>query len=127
MSFKYKAVQRNSQPGKKGGTLLWYASNAEREEITLDELAREIAHRCTLSITDTRAVISAVAEVVPDYLSRGYIVRLDELGDLRVALSSEGTANETDVSAALIREAHVNFRSGSSLVTMLKTLEYKKA
>ncbi len=126
MPFKYKAVQRNSQPGKKGGTLKWYASAAEREEINIDELARQIAQRSTLSVADSRAAVIAITELIPDYLSQGTIVRLGELGDLRVALSSDGVANQDEVSPNVIREAHINFRPGATLQAMLKNMEYRK-
>ena len=106
--------------------MMWYASSADREEVTIDALAKQIERMSSLSLADSRAAIIAINEIIPDLLAQGYIVRLGELGDLRVAVSSDGTANEADVTANLIREAHINFRPGPGLQAMLRNMEYKK-
>ena len=59
-------------------------------------------------------------------LADGQAVRLGELGSLRVNISSEGKAEEKEVTAATIRGAKVVFTPGSALRDMLATLSYEK-
>ncbi|MDY3432862.1 DNA-binding protein, partial [Riemerella anatipestifer] len=76
---------------------------------------------------DIRAVLYALVDVMQTSLSEGRIVRLGELGSMRVSLSSEGKAKEEEVTSAAIRNTKVLFTPGSDLKKMLQTLKFEKA
>jgi hypothetical protein len=59
-------------------------------------------------------------------LEDGQIVRLGDLGSLRVSLSSEGHVKEEDVNAASIKGAKTIFTPGLQIKEMLSTLKYTR-
>ncbi|MDY3339369.1 HU family DNA-binding protein [Riemerella anatipestifer] len=127
MSIKYKTIQK-AQPGVAGGgDKKFYASPVYQGEKTLEGLTKDIEKISTVSGADIRAVLYALVDVMQTSLSDGQIVRLGELGSMRVSLSSEGKAKEEEVTSAAIKSAKVLFTPGSDLKKMLQTLKFEKA
>ncbi|MDY3521899.1 HU family DNA-binding protein [Riemerella anatipestifer] len=127
MSIKYKTIQK-AQPGVAGGgDKKFYASPVYQGEKTLEGLTKDIEKISTVSGADIRAVLYALVDVMQNSLSEGRIVRLGELGSMRVSLSSEGKAKEEEVTSAAVKSAKVLFTPGSDLKKMLQTLKFEKA
>ncbi|MDY3520932.1 HU family DNA-binding protein [Riemerella anatipestifer] len=127
MSIKYKTIQK-AQPGVAGGgDKKFYASPVYQGEKTLEGLTKDIEKISTVSGADIRAVLYALVDVMQNSLSDGQIVRLGELGSMRVSLSSEGKAKEEEVTSVAIKSAKVLFTPGSDLKKMLQTLKFEKA
>ncbi|AFR35256.1 HU family DNA-binding protein [Riemerella anatipestifer] len=127
MSIKYKTIQK-AQPGVAGGgDKKFYASSVYQGEKTLEGLTKDIEKISTVSGADIRAVLYALVDVMQTSLSEGRIVRLGELGSMRVSLSSEGKAKEEEVTSAAVKSAKVLFTPGSDLKKMLQTLKFEKA
>ncbi|MCD5968510.1 HU family DNA-binding protein [Riemerella anatipestifer] len=127
MSIKYKTIQK-AQPGVAGGgDKKFYASPVYQGEKTLEGLTKDIEKISTVSGADIRAVLYALVDVMQTSLSEGRIVRLGELGSMRVSLSSEGKAKEEEVTSVAIKSAKVLFTPGSDLKKMLQTLKFEKA
>ncbi|MCW0523315.1 HU family DNA-binding protein [Riemerella anatipestifer] len=127
MSIKYKTIQK-AQPGVAGGgDKKFYASPVYQGEKTLEGLTKDIEKISTVSGADIRAVLYALVDVMQTSLSEGRIVRLGELGSMRVSLSSEGKAKEEEVTSAAIRNTKVLFTPGSDLKKILQTLKFEKA
>ncbi|MBT0550899.1 HU family DNA-binding protein [Riemerella anatipestifer] len=127
MSIKYKTIQK-AQPGVAGGgDKKFYASPVYQGEKTLEGLTKDIEKISTVSGADIRAVLYALVDVMQTSLSEGRIVRLGELGSMRVSLSSEGKAKEEEVTSAAVKSAKVLFTPGSDLKKMLQTLKFEKA
>ncbi|MEJ8590780.1 HU family DNA-binding protein [Riemerella anatipestifer] len=127
MSIKYKTIQK-AQPGVAGGgDKKFYASPVYQGEKTLEGLTKDIEKISTVSGADIRAVLYALVDVMQTSLSDGQIVRLGELGSMRVSLSSEGKAKEEEITSAAVKSAKVLFTPGSDLKKMLQTLKFEKA
>ncbi|MDY3316711.1 HU family DNA-binding protein [Riemerella anatipestifer] len=127
MSIKYKTIQK-AQPGvADGGDKKFYASPVYQGEKTLEGLTKDIEKISTVSGADIRAVLYALVDVMQNSLSNGQIVRLGELGSMRVSLSSEGKAKEEEVTSAAVKSTKVLFTPGSDLKKMLQTLKFEKA
>ncbi|MDY3318170.1 HU family DNA-binding protein [Riemerella anatipestifer] len=127
MSIKYKTIQK-AQPGVAGGgDKKFYASPVYQGEKTLEGLTKDIEKISTVSGADIRAVLYALVDVMQTSLSEGRIVRLGELGSMRVSLSSEGKAKEEEVTSAAVKSAKVLFTPGSDLKKMLQMLKFEKA
>ncbi|MCO7318757.1 HU family DNA-binding protein [Riemerella anatipestifer] len=125
--MKYKTIQK-AQPGVAGGgDKKFYASSVYQGEKTLEGLTKDIEKISTVSGADIRAVLYALVDVMQTSLSEGRIVRLGELGSMRVSLSSEGKAKEEEVTSAAVKSAKVLFTPGSDLKKMLQTLKFEKA
>lgn len=126
MAIKFKVIERG-QPGVAGGgEKKFYASPVMDGELSLNDLTKSIEKICTVSGADIRAVLYALVDVSVDSLSDGTIVRLGDLGSLRVSLSSEGKAKAEEVSAAAVKNASVIFTPGTRIRDMLASAKYKK-
>lgn len=126
MSVKFKVIERG-QPGVAGGgEKKFYASANVTGEKTLAGLTRSIEKISTVSGADIRAVLYAMVDVMRDSLAEGQVVRLGELGSLRVSISSNGMDTAEEVKASAIRNSKVIFTPGKDIKNMLATLKYEK-
>jgi hypothetical protein len=86
MSIQIKSVERG-QPGVAGGgTKKYYASPVHGKEITLEGLTKAIEKTSTVNGADIRAVLYAMVEEAVAGLEDGRIIRLGDLGSLRITL-----------------------------------------
>jgi len=127
MSIHFKTVAKG-QPGVAGGGVKkYYASVVSGGEADIESITRSIERMCTVNGADIRAVLYALVEVASEELSKGNIVRLGDLGSMRVSISSEGCEKEDDVSASSIKDAYVLFTPGKMINNTMATLSFKKA
>lgn len=104
----------------------FYAQAQARGEAGIRELSQRIQNECTVTRADVIAVLTALEGVVSDALANGEIVRLGELGSLRISLSGSGSILKEDYHQGLIEKARILFTSGKTLATTLSTLKYQK-
>ena len=127
MAITIKSVER-PQPGVAGGGVKkYYAAPVHGKEITLEDLTKRIEKTSTVNGADIRAVLYAMVEEAVDGLSEGRIIRLGDLGSMRISLSSEGKDTADEVTAAAVKKAGVIFTPGSKMQNMLKTAKYTKS
>lgn len=126
MAIKYKVIERGEPGVVGGGTKKFYASANVTGEKSLAGLTRDIEKISTVSGADIRAVLYALVDTMTGALSEGQIVRLGELGSLRVSISSEGKEKEKEVTPATIKQARVVFTPGKAIKDMLETVTYEK-
>ena len=127
MSILYKVIKRG-QPGVVGGgDKKSYASANMTGEANIDDLTRDIEKISTVSGADIRAVLYALVDVAADELADSKIVRLGDLGSLRVSISSKGYNNPVFINESAIKGSKVLFLPGKKLKEMQKTLTYTKA
>jgi predicted histone-like DNA-binding protein len=126
MSIQIKSVERG-QPGVVGGGVKkYYASPVHGKEITLEGLTKSIEKTSTVNGADVRAVLYAMVEEAVAGLEDGRIIRLGDLGSLRITLSSEGKNTAEEVTAAAVKKSGVIFTPGTKLQSMLKTAKFTK-
>ena len=124
--IKYK-VSEKGQPGVTGGGVKkFYAQVVYGDEVTIDDLSKEIEKFCSLSEPDVRAVILALENVIQTKLSEGRIVRLERLGSLYPAISSQGEEKAEDVDANSIKSVSVNYRPGVRILAAMNDAGFKK-
>ncbi len=127
MPVKIKAVAKG-QPGVAGGgDKKYYANPVMDGEMDFNAITKAIEKISTVSGADIRAVLYALVDVSLDGLSRGAIVRMGELGSLRITLSSEGKTTAAEVNASAVKKAGIIFTPASRLKEMLQTLKFQKA
>ena len=126
MSVKYKVIEKG-QPGVAGGGVKkYYATSVFTGEKNLEQLTKGIEKISTVSGADIRAVLYAMVDVITEELSDSQIVRLGELGSLRLNVSSDGKDTSKDVSATAIRSTKLVFTPGKKLKEMQQTLKFEK-
>lgn len=127
MAIKFNVIEKG-QPGiAGGGEKKFYASTATTGELTLSGLTKGIEKISTVSGADIRAVVYAMVDVMKDALAEGKIVRLGDLGSLRISLSSNGEDAADKVTHNSIKGAKTIFTPGSQLKEMLSLLKFEKA
>lgn len=126
MSVPFNVVQKPEPGVPGGGEKKWYASATNSGDTDINELIRKIEKISTMSGGDIKGVVYTLVDVIRDELQDGKIVRLGDLGDFRISLSSEGHENEEDVSAASIKSARVLFRPRNMIRSMLNNLTFVK-
>ena len=127
MAVKFKVIERGMPGAAAGGPTKFYASPVSEGEMTLAGLTKAIEKVSTVSGADIRAVLYALVDVSIDSLSNGTVVRLGDLGSLRMSLSSEGRETAKDVTASAIKKSSVIFTPGIRIKEMLKGVTYQKA
>lgn len=93
----------------------WYLAKAPGKSVGLDEIARSIEKRSTLSRADVMAVLYALVEVIPEHLINGDSVRLGALGSFRASLSSQPAATEASLNASMVKGVKVSFQAGTEV------------
>ena len=125
MAQKYKLVLKKNL-GKDSGTTPQkvYAIPKYSGYADLAHLCKLISARCTASSADVKAVLDSLLFVLDLDLQAGRLVQLGELGNFRLSLSSEGTAERDDFSESKLRKARVIFTPGEALRTTVETTSF---
>ena len=89
-------------------------------------MAERIQGSCTVTKADVYAVLVALEDVISESIQKGEIVRLMDIGTLRVGISTKGALKEEDFNEALIKKAHILFRPGSVLQNALSNINFTK-
>jgi predicted histone-like DNA-binding protein len=126
MSVKFNVVAKIN-PQMKDQPKKYYATAQSSGEADIRKMAKEIAEITTVSLPDVIATLESLVMIIPRHIEQGEIVRLGELGSLRISLSSEGSDAEEEVNAGNIRSAKYIFNPGSELQATLKMLKFSKA
>lgn len=126
MPLKFKVIEKGFPGVPGGGAKKFYAAPVLEGEMTLAGLTKAIEKICTVSGADIRAVLYAMVDVSMDALANGNIVRMGDMGSLRMTLSSEGKEKAADVTSAAIRKSGVIFTPGSRIKEMLAAEKYQK-
>lgn len=95
-------------------------------EVHLDDLARIIASRSTMSRADCYGVIIALSDVIGEALSNGNIVKIDSLGTFQLVL--QGTSSETEdaLGKSNIKGAKINYKPSKHLKSKMGRNTYKR-
>ena len=125
MSIPFNVVPK-ANPIKRNQPAKYYAVAQSNGEANFRTLAKEIAEITTVSVPDAIAVLESLVMIIPRHIERGEIVRLGELGSLRVTIHSEGSATPEEVNANNIKRAKYRFTAGSELQQTLKLLKYSR-
>ncbi|MEO5910326.1 MAG: hypothetical protein ABIP95_05525 [Pelobium sp.] len=127
MSVKFKVIERGEPGVVGGGTKKFYAIASSIGEETIESLTKSIEKISTVSGAYIRAVLYALVDVIVIDLSNGMIVRLGDLGSLRIGISSEGVESADKLTANQIKGAKTIFTPGPRLKEMLLTLKFQKS
>ncbi|WP_109830062.1 HU family DNA-binding protein [Reichenbachiella versicolor] len=126
MAVKFKVIEKG-QPGVVGGgTKKFYASTKLSGETNIELLTAHIERMSTMSGADIRGVLYALVDVATTELSNGSIIRLGDLGSLRLSISSMGMPTEKEVTAGSIKGTKILFTPGKKLKDMQKTVQFQK-
>ena len=119
MAVNYSLTQISTDPGNPSAPKKWYAKMQASGEVTMDEIAEEIAYATTLTDGDVLNAIRALLRQLNKHLAAGKIVRLENFGSFQLQLHSTGADTEEEFTPANITSASVQYRPGK--VTLAAT------
>lgn len=115
MSVNYSLSHMSSEPGNPDAPKKWYAKAQASGEVTLDEMAEDIAYATTLTDADVLAAIRAFIKQLNKHLANGKIVRAENLGSFQLQIQSTGADTEEDFTTANITGVSIQFRPGKTV------------
>lgn len=95
MQFK---ITKRRNPAKEN-SFIYCASPFYSDELTVQDLAKDISDGCTLNVTDVEAVLSSLVRKLPLFLKKGFIVQLGSFGRICLSFSAKGRENASEVCA----------------------------
>ena len=125
MAIQIKSVERPI-PRTNGSVKKFYASPVHDREMSLEGLTKEIEKISTVNGADIRAVLYAMVETAVAGLEDGRIIRLGDLGSLRITLRSEGKDTEEEVTATAVKKTKIIFTPGKKLKEMQENAKFTK-
>lgn len=95
------------------------------EVMTIEKFAKHIAnHGCVYSRADIAAILYIAVDEMREQLLDGKKIRLGDLGDFSISLSSKGAENADKFTAANITGVNVNWEPGSEFKNLLADAEF---
>ncbi|MBE8722396.1 HU family DNA-binding protein [Sphingobacterium pedocola] len=125
MAIKYNVVEIG-KPGDLTAPKKFYARPVHTGGIALEDLASDISHASSINEADVYAVLQSLVREIPRNISRGYIVRLGNLGSFRLSSNSTGNDTSEEVNASNIFRTRLIFNPGKQIKTILTSLTFKK-
>lgn len=110
--LKYNVLARKNPINK---SVKYYAQLTSPNPINCQQLSTVISEKCTVTIPDVKAVLSALEQEIINYLRNGASVRLGDLGTFRATLTTRGAATRKDFVAKNIERVNVRFLASSNM------------
>ncbi|MDR0790648.1 MAG: hypothetical protein LBO06_07615 [Bacteroidales bacterium] len=126
MSIKYVKVQRNIHTGANPGTR-YLARIFRTNNVTLDQLAREISDATTVSYPDTLAALKALEIHVSAHVLSGEAVKLGLLGMFAPVIHATAKTTLAQVDASTIKRATCRFYPAVTFKDALDKVAFEEA
>ena len=102
-----------------------YAIAQYTDVMTIEKFARHIAtHGCVYSRADISAILYLAVDCMRELLLEGKKIRLGDLGDFSVSLTSKGAETADKFSAQNITGVNVNWECGSEFKNLIADAEF---
>ncbi|MDP4210223.1 MAG: HU family DNA-binding protein [Bacteroidota bacterium] len=108
------------------GKKMWFPKLTGTSQLTLRDVARELARQSTLSESDVYAVIYGLVELIPDKLKDGYTIKLNDLGTFRLHARVTTADSPDQVTVRNIKELRLSFKPDNTLKKELQNAKIKK-
>ncbi len=95
------------------------------EVMTIEKFAKHIAnHGCVYSRADIAAILYIAVDEMREQLLEGKKIRLGDLGDFSISLTSKGAESADKFTAANITGVNVNWEPGADFKNLLADAEF---
>ncbi len=127
MPIRYKVVKKAQAGIKGGGDFKYHAAATGRKVTGTHELSRMLADRCTVRRADVKAVLTGLAELMPELLCDGKSVQFDEIGIFSATLICQLKNSPEEVKESTISGVRIQFRADKELKKQLNSSDFRKA
>ena len=93
--------------------------------LTLADMAEKISSKCTVTVHDVKAVVSALEEEIGAALLNGNSVRLGDLGSFRPTLRCKAADTKEAFKLSNIKSVNIRFTKGTKFRTDFKPSSQK--
>lgn len=90
MGFKYKLVEKSSNPRDKQAPKKWYANPQSATAMSGKAMTRAATKNTTLAPVELEAALELLADFIPQQLLQGHTVTIPGLGYFRLSFKSKG-------------------------------------
>lgn len=90
MGFKYKLVEKSSNPRDKSAPKKWYANPQSNTALAGKAMTRAAAKNTTMAPIELEAALELLADFIPEQLLQGHTVTIPGLGYFRLTFKSKG-------------------------------------
>jgi predicted histone-like DNA-binding protein len=104
----------------------YYPCAVSKGEMQLDDLAKIISGRSSMSKADCYGVIMALSDVIGEALSNGNIVKIDSLGTFQLILQGVAAETEQVLGKSNIKGAKISYKPSKELKSKIKRITYKR-
>lgn len=111
-TVNYSLALMSSKPGVEGAPKLYYAKAQTTGEVTIDEIAEDIAYASSMTDGDVLNAIRGLIKQLTKHLASGKIVRMENFGSFQLQLQSTGAETEQQFTSANITGVSIQFRPG---------------
>jgi len=125
MSVEFKMIPKKNMLSTTPD-VKYYPCAISQGEINLDDLARIIASRTTMSKADCYGVVIALSDVISESLKQGKIVRIDDLGTFRLGLLGTAATSPDALGKSNIIGTKINYTPSKNIKRKMKEITYKR-
>ena len=108
MSVRYRKVQEKRQGNKNFGK--WYGRAIVLNNVTTKELAEEISHSTTATLSDTLAVLNELSVALRRHLLNSDRVEIEGIGAFKVGIRTVPANTSADFGAQNVKSYRVNYQ-----------------
>ena len=123
--MKYKVIERANPTNR--DVRKQYASPVNAGNLTIKDLAKEIAGRSSLTRGDVENVLISFLEEIPTYLKIGMSVKLGEFGTMRLNLKSDGVEQGKKFDVSKIKGVKIIFTPSTELKKGLEDITFEES
>lgn len=107
------------------GDIKYYPQIGKQKFVNMEDIAKDIAGMCTVTLPDIVSVLSALQEQIEETMKQGRSVRFGYLGSFRPTITGEACETKEEVTAQKIKQVRVRFTPGSYLRKCMNMKELK--
>lgn len=126
--YRYKLIQKNN-PQDKAAPKKWYAVAIGSDSQDVKTMTRAATENTTTAPIEMEASLDLLGKYAMQQLLQGHIVKVGDLGTLRISFKSEGVEDITKFNpSSMIREPRILFTPSKSLREgVVKNLQFQNA
>ena len=108
MSVRYRKVQEKREGNKNYGK--WYGRAIVLNNVTTKELAEEISHSTTATLSDTLAVLNELSVALRRHLLNSDRVEIEGIGAFKVGIRTVPANTSADFGAQNVKSYRINYQ-----------------
>jgi predicted histone-like DNA-binding protein len=123
MALKLKKIQRASPLDRT--QVKWYFTQEKSGTLGMEEIAKAIAARSSLSYGDVLSVLRNLVELLPKFLKMGVTIVLKGFGSFHATVKSQGTDTPEELTTRNVKGVKVSWVPSREIKTEIASMEFE--